>query len=215
MVRIKQALQEWRVLVGAMITALFGANDALDLLADSKLDRWLFLISFAVFVFIVMWRLASLHSRLDEYEAKVRLIASPGSISWNHPDPGSGKVRLETHIYWEIWTVIDIHTAQIGLNIVGIRYRKWWQIFRRREKRLMSLWPKGWTLPSQYRRTLRANDSQPFEENAKFEYEGPLDWSDKEGLFGLELVLVTGSPAGTYRAYVDPRLWERGSSRPL
>lgn len=63
MLRIKQTLQEWAVLMGAMITALFEVNDALGLLAAPKLDRWLFLISFAVFVIIVMWRLMSLRTR--------------------------------------------------------------------------------------------------------------------------------------------------------
>ena len=66
MLRIKQVLQEWTVLMGAMMTALFGVNDALDLLAASKLDRWLFVASFIVFFVIVMWRLMSLHSRINE-----------------------------------------------------------------------------------------------------------------------------------------------------
>jgi len=197
----------------AMITALFGVNDALDLLAVSKLDRWLFLISFAVFVIIVMWRLMSLHSRLDEHEAKVRLSASPGMIAWNRPDPGRGKVRLETRVQWEIWTDIDINTAKIGLNMISIR-KKWWQIwklFLPRKKRLIGLPPKGQDT-FQYRKSFRAIDPQPIQDSAEFEYEGP--W-DEDGDLGLELVLETGSPFGKYRADVDLRLWERGSRKPL
>jgi len=201
--------------MGAMITALFGANDALDLLADPKLDRWLFLISFAVFVIIVMWRLMSLHSRLDEYEAKVRLIAKPGMVAWNWPDPGRGKVRLEANIQWEIWTDIDIKTAKICLNMIGLSPKRWWQKwgFHPTEKKLRGLPPKGQDT-FEYRKSFRAIDPQPIQDSAEFEYEGPFD-ADKAGGLGLELVLETGSPLGKYRADVDPRLWERGSRRPL
>jgi hypothetical protein len=149
-----------------------------------------------------------------EREAKVRLIASPGSINWNYPDPGPGKVRLKTRIHWEIWIDEDISTAQLALNIIGIRHKKWWQVFQRRRNPLIGMRPNGQDTPH-YRKNFRRIDPQPIEDNAEFEYEGPLDWSDEDGLLGLELVLVTGSPAGEYRAYVDPRLWERGSTKPL
>ena len=213
MLRIKQFLQDWVVLVWAMITALFGVNDALDLFAPSRLDRWFLLISFAVFVIIVMWRLMSLRSRLDDYEAKVRLIAKPSFISWKHLDSDPAKVRLETRIEWEIWTDIDINTAKIGLNMIGFRRMKWWQIwrlFQSREEKVRVLPPKGQD-NCQYRKKFRATDSQPIEDSAEFEeYEGPWD-----GALDLELVLETGSPIGKYAADVDPRIWERGSREPL
>ena len=209
MLRIKQTLQEWWVLMWAMITALFGANDALDLLAAAKLDRWLYLISFAVFVIIVMWRLMGLRRRLDEYEAKVRLIAKPASYRWNHPDPGPGKVKLEICVEWEVWTDIDINTAELCLNMIRIRHKKWWQIWKSLRSRERGLQPKGQDA-FQYRKSIRATDSQPIQDSTEFEYEGPWD-NDLD----LELVLVTGSPFGKYRADVDPRLWERGSRKPL
>ena len=148
-----------------------------------------------------------------EREAKIRLTASPASFSWNRPDPGRGKVRLEAHVRWEIWTDVDINTAEIGLNIVGIRHKKWWQIFQRKQTALIGLPPKGQDT-FRYRRSFRAIDPQPIEGDAEFEYEGPLDWPDN-GDCDLELVLVTGSPAGRYSARVAPRLWGRGTRRPL
>ncbi len=149
-----------------------------------------------------------------EREAKVRLNASPGSLAWNVPEPGAGKTRCKATICWEIWTDIDIKTARLCLNILGIRHKKWWQVFRPREVPLIGLPPKGQDT-FQYRKTFRAIDPQPIIGDTEFEYEGPLDWPDKEGEWALELVLETGSPAGTYRAIVDSRLWERGTREPL
>ena len=195
-------------LVAVVVSGLEGVVVAL--MAVSVLGLLLLWGAFAVF--------QEERAMRAEREAKVRLIASPGSISWNIPDPGPGKVRLETHVHWEIWTDIDINTAQIGLNIVGVsRGRKWWEwwcIFRHREKRFVGLWPKGQDT-FRYTKSFRSIDPQPIRDDAEFEYEGPLDWSDEDGILGLELVLVTGSPAGEHRAYVDPRLWERGSRKPL
>jgi hypothetical protein len=152
-----------------------------------------------------------------EREAKVRLIASPSSIKWDLPDRHRATiVKLDVHVHWEIWTDIDINTAQICLNIIGFRGTKRWRwcgIFWQREKRLIGLPPKGQDT-FYYRKSFRSTDLQPIEDDAEFEYEGPIDvhWG---GRFALELVLVTGSPSGTYRAYLDPRLWERGSREPL
>lgn len=143
-------------------------------------------------------------------DAEIRLTARPASFRWvSDPD----KVRLEAHISWEIWADIDFNTAEISLNIVGIRHKKWWQIFQRREEPLIGLRPKGQDT-YQYRKRFLASDS-PIEGDTEFEiYEGPLEWPN-DGDCDLELVLKTGSPAGRYSARVDPRLWERGTRRPL
>lgn len=146
-----------------------------------------------------------------ERDAEIRLTASPASFSWNRPDPGPGKVKLEAHVRWEIWTDIDFNSAEICLNIVGIRRKKWWQIFQRKRTPLIGLPPKGQDT-RQYRKSFRKSDAQPIEDDAEFEYEGPLDW---DGDCDLELALETGSPAGKYRTPVELRLWERGTRKPL
>jgi hypothetical protein len=142
-------------------------------------------------------------------DSAIRLTASPASFRWDGSDPE--KVKLRAHVRWEIWTDIDFKTADVGLNIVGIRHKKWRQVFRPTEKALVGLPPKGQDT-SQYRKSFRVIDPQPIEGDAEFEYEGPLHWDDDSY---LELVLRTGSPAGRYSARVDPRLWGRGSREPL
>jgi hypothetical protein len=151
-----------------------------------------------------------------EREAKIRLSASPGSQSWNYPDPGPDKVSLKTHVYWEIWADVDISTAKICLNIIGVRRKTWWQVwrlFKPREERLLGLPPKGQD-DFTYRKSFRAIDPQPIRDDAEFEYHGPFDW-DKDGYWRWELVLLTGSPDGRFSAEVDARLHERGSRKPL
>jgi hypothetical protein len=135
-------------------------------------------------------------------------------MSWNIPDPGPGKVRLAAHIHWEIWTDIDIRTSALALNLVGIRLGKWWEIwavFQSRAKPLMGLRVKGHDTPD-YRKTFLASSPQPIQDNAEFEYEGPLNW---DGPVSLLLVVKTGSPPGRFTSTVDSRLWERGSKSPL
>jgi hypothetical protein len=150
-----------------------------------------------------------------ERDAKVRLIARPASFSWNHPDPGPGKIRLEIRVEWKIWTDIDIHTAQICLNIIDVRDKKWWQIwrvFQPSRKALIGLPIKGQDT-YQYWNKYSATDPQPIQDDAEFEdYEGL--W-DGDGRVELELVLETGSPSGKHRTKIDIDLWKRGSREPL
>ena len=201
-----------------ILFGLFAAGDSagvVEALVGREVSPGLFvLLAILILGITALNRLARLHEELEKYQSRVRLVARPGSISWNVPDPGPSKIRLTAHIHWEIWTDIDIRTSALALNLVGIRLREWWQIwrvFQSEVKPLMGLRIKGNDTPD-YRKTFAAKSPQPIQDNAEFEYEGPLSW---DGPVSLVLVLKTGSPPGRFTSTVDPRLWERGSKSPL
>lgn len=216
---ISRARKEWLIVAEIILLGLFAAGDSAGVVKDFVgREAGPGLITLAAILIIgitALTRLGRLRETLERYESRVRILARPGSMSWNHPDPGPGKFSLRTSIRLELWTDIDVHTSALVLNIVGLRIRKRWQVWdalRRTSQPLMGLRPKGQDTPI-YRKAIRAADTQPFQDDIEFEYDGPLlNW---DGIIMLILVLQTGSPTGRFTSVVDSRLWERGSRSPL
>ena len=215
---LSRARREWLIVAEIIVVGLFAAGDSAGVIEElAGREAGPGLVALAATLTIGMTalaRLVNLRRQLERYESRVRLVARPGSLSWNHPDPGPGRVRLRVHVQWELWTDIDIRTSALGLSVVGIRSRKWWQVwtaFQAQERPLLGLRVKGQDTPD-YRKTFMASQLQPIQDSAEFEYEGSLGW---DGDVLLALVLKTGSPEGRFTSVVDPRLWDRGSMSPL
>jgi len=96
-------------------------------------------------------------------EARTRLSARPSSWAWNMPDPGPERVSLKAAVQWEIWTDVDLQTAEFGMNIIGVRSRRWWRpwrLLRPGRQALFALPAKGQD-SFVFRRSFRAIDPQP------------------------------------------------------
>jgi hypothetical protein len=66
MVWVLRLRRELLVIGGAVVTALFGASDLLDLIGGSEVDRYLFLVAFLIFAAGVILRILMLDARIDE-----------------------------------------------------------------------------------------------------------------------------------------------------
>ena len=174
---------------------------------------------FIIFAIIVVIRLVKLQTQIDASRERVRLFASPGFLAINHPmaseQPLSrDEVSINTTIYFEVWTDIDINTAHLVLNVVGIRRRRWWKLLAPTSKRMIGIRIESHD-DSTYRKQIKRTDAQPFQDHATFKWRGKrevVDWGDT---FLLELALEMGSPSGVWQAIVDPNLYERGATTAL
>lgn len=91
----------------------------------------------AILFFLIMPFIAyhKMYVRLEEYKSKIRLIARPSSYRFNLPNPelekplADDETSIDITIQLEIWTDIDVSTASLILNIVGIRTIGRWQEF--------------------------------------------------------------------------------------
>ena len=151
----------------------------------------------------------------SQRESKIRIIARPSSSYLNTRNPAPDEIDIHTVIQLEVWTEVDIDTSALILNLVGVRPRlnlfgKWG--IGRVEERLKGLRPKGQDI-AVYRKSIRVADGQPFEDFIEFDWRGELNWRLYEDSF-MELVLVTERPKGRWRAVVDSRFYERGSTEP-
>jgi hypothetical protein len=71
---LRRVLREAAVLISFIVTAAFGANDALDMITWNAVDRWGFLIAFFAFGLLAMGRLVRLQERLDNRERFQRAL---------------------------------------------------------------------------------------------------------------------------------------------
>ncbi len=69
-------LREWTLVVGAVLAALFGANDTLQIAFAGDTSRFAFLLAFVVFAGWVIMRVSQLQAALDEREAYKRTLAT-------------------------------------------------------------------------------------------------------------------------------------------
>jgi len=151
-----------------------------------------------------------------ERERHVRVQARLGALSTNIPDPGPDNVSVNAHVFWEIWVDQDVSTDALALNLIYVYDKPWWQFWKRSRVPKTGIPPKGEDT-TRYRKRIHANNLQPFRDDAVFEYvsdkreEGDPHWL-------LELVLVTGVPAGRHciPVFIDyDELHSRGTNPPL
>ena len=151
-----------------------------------------------------------------ERESTVKLTAKVGSLASNSPDPGRDKASLRVHLFWEVWVNQDIATDKLALNVIYVYDKPWWKFWKdtRFPKRRMR--QKGRDT-AQYRMTIRAADNRPFKDDAVFEYVGDRE-EEGDPHWELELVLITGMPAGEHRipVFIDyAEIRSRGTYPPL
>jgi hypothetical protein len=75
MARLGRLLREWPTVVAAVVTALFGANDTLQILFSGDVSRFGFFLAFVFFAGWVVIRLGQLQAKLDEKDRYRRAIA--------------------------------------------------------------------------------------------------------------------------------------------
>ena len=161
----------------------------------------------------------SMRSKLEE---RIRLVAAAGSYAINHPLPSEeplegDEVSIAASVYFEIWSDVDVDTANLVLNLVSTHRRRWWQpwtFLHQKAQRVLGIRIDGHDT-AQYRRHIERTDVQPFEDHATFKWRGKRKAVDLGGEFWLELALETGRPSGVFRAVLDSRLAERGSTTAL
>ncbi|MDO8750373.1 MAG: hypothetical protein Q7K03_04445 [Dehalococcoidia bacterium] len=208
--------------IAAAFTILDGAGLVEAISGYKPAKGWLYPGVFILFAAIVVIRLVRLQVRIDATQERIRFSARPGTYALNYPiAPGQplplDEVSIETTIYFEIWTDIDVDTAKLVLNVVSFRRRRWWQLWnllRPKSQRVLGIRIEGQDDP-RYRRQLRRTERQPFEDHATFKWRGKREIVDRGGQFRLELALETGSPHGIWRAIVHTNLFERGATTPL
>ncbi len=222
----KRIGREWVVLSVALIGAAFSIGDGAGwiefIFGYKPPQEWVYSGVFILFAIIAIYRLVKLQAQIDESKERIRLIAHPGAYAINLPrkseEPlGHDEISINTTIHFEIWTDIDVNTAKLVLNIVGVRHRDWWQpwkLFLPKKKRMLGLRIDGHDDPT-YRKQIKCADAQPFEDNATFKWRGKRDILNFGDSFYFELALETGSPIGIWRAIADPRLYERGVTMAL
>lgn len=75
MVWLGRLLREWLTVVAAVVTALFGANDALQILFSGDVSRFGFFLAFVFFAGWVVIRFGQLQAKLDEKDRYRRAIS--------------------------------------------------------------------------------------------------------------------------------------------
>jgi len=216
---VRRAREEWLLVAEMVILGSFAAGDAsglLKTLSGKEVDaRWVFLAAIPIIGITALIRLGQLRDDLAQYRATVRVTARLGSLSANIPDPGPDKVSLSVHVFWEVWVNQDVSTDRLGLNLIYVYDKRWWQFWRKTRFPQKGIPPKGQDT-TQYRRRIYASESQPFKDDAIFEY--VADRTGFEPHWELELVLVTGVPSASYRipVFIDyDELRSRGTNPPL
>jgi len=214
---VRRLRREIPTVVGFVAVALFGANDALDLVGPGQSDRWAFAVAFVIFGLLVLRRLADRNAEIERLSAPLRIEARIGSFAANLPDPGPEKTSIRVHIFWEMWiTTGDVSTERLGLNVIYVYDRRWWQFWKRTRFPQVGL-PPNEQDSTDWRRRYSASDPQPVRDDAEFEFVADRDDS-AEPHWLLEMVLVTGVPKAIHRVPVSLDLNElrnRGATPPL
>lgn len=151
-----------------------------------------------------------------ERERTVKVTAKVGSLSSNIPDPGRDKASLRVQVIWEVWVNQDISTDKLALNVIYVYDKPWWQFWKRTRFPKRRMRREGEDT-AQYRKTIRAADNQPFKDHAIFEYVGDRE-EEGDPHWLMELVLITGMPAGEHRipVFIDyAEIRSRGTYPPL
>lgn len=151
-----------------------------------------------------------------ERERTVKVTAKVGSWAMNYPDPGRDKSSLRVHVFWEVWVNQDISTDELALNLIYVYDKPWWKFWKKTRFPKKGIRRKGWD-SAQYRKTIRAADDRPFKDDAVFEHVGDRE-EEGDPHWLLELVLITGMPAGDHRipVFIDyGEMRSRGTYPPL
>ena len=214
-----------RLSLQAVGAVLLGLNVAIPMVLNAQglFPSWPyqyhFLLGFVAFAGYLWWIVRDKQMQINRSRERIRFFARPSRLSVNYPD-GTGKALSQDEanigaiVQFEIWTDIDIHTARLVLNVIGIRRRRWRRLFLSRSRRLFGINIEG-NEYSVYRKQMKHTDTQPFQDYAAFKWRGKreaVEWGDD---FQLELALEMGSPKGIWRATIDPKLHERGEAKAI
>lgn len=156
--------------------------------------------------------------RREVFEKSIRVGASVGGWTMNHPDPGPDMSSLSLHVVWEIWVDKDVSTNAIALNVIYVYDRMWWQFWRRTHFPQAGIPPRGQDT-TRYRKRILASDPQPFKDDGTFDYVASRSLpGDPHWL--VELVLKFGMPECEYRVPVSiaqtlDEIAGRGTNPPL
>jgi hypothetical protein len=209
-----------RISLQAVGAVLLGLNVAIPMVLNAQglFPNWPYqyhlLVGFLVFAGYMCWIIRSKQMQIDKSREVIRFTARPSSVAINFPDKtekplNPDEASITATIQFEIWADIDMHTARIILNVIGIQHRRWCRLVLSKSKRLFGINIEG-NEYSIYRKQIKHTDAQPFEDYVTFKWRGRreyIDWGDD---FRLELALEMGSPKGIWRATVDSKLYERG-----
>lgn len=213
---LNHARRELFLLGGTVATALFGANDALDLFGSgSEYDKWVFFVAFLLLVGAMIWRVLKLHLQIDDYENKVRVTAKLANLSQNPPDTDDDKVSLQVRVDWEVWSEKDVSVERLALNMIYDYGKGWWQFWKKSRKPITGIPPNGES--TYYRKRYNASADQPNTDHADFDYVADRE-SSKEAHWLLELVLITAIPKTEHRIpiFIDwDEMHSRGANPPL
>lgn len=131
--------KELFLMVGAIATALTGANDALDFAGSGpEFDKWAFYVTFFLFAGIVIWRVLKLHEKIDDYEKKVTVTAKIANLSINPSGTDDDKVSLHVTVIWEVWSAEDVSVDRLALNMIYDYGKGWWQFWKRGERQSLA-----------------------------------------------------------------------------
>ena len=150
-----------------------------------------------------------------ERESSIKVTAQPSSWAINLPDPGPDKVSLSVRVIWEVWVKEDIATDKLALNLIYVYDKPGWKFWKKTRFPQTGIPPKG--QGTRYRKRIGAKGTQPFRDEATFEYVGDRE-EEGDPHWLLELVLITGMPTGEHRipVFIDyDEMRSRGTYPPL
>lgn len=159
--------------------------------------RWLFVLWVIVLGVVAWFQVAKAHDRIGALEEDVRMTAQISWFAANVPRPSPDRTGFRIGIVFEVWVFRDVSTDELGLNVIYLYDRRWWQVWKRTTYPQKGLPPNGQS-DRIYRKRLAAAAMQPIRDEASFEYVAPSD-SASSPHWLLELVLRTGMPKRTLR----------------
>jgi len=223
---LRRVLKQWIAVAAWLVGAAFAFGDGVAwvnrLSGYEFTEEQVYAGVFLLFGITVIWQLAKRQQQVDEAEQKTRLWASPSRIVQNYvsasePPLALNEVSIDTTVRFEVWSDIDVRTAGLVLNVVGVRKSSWrrpWRVLVPKSRRKLEIRAAGRDTPAYYKQ-INHVDAQPFVDEARFKWRGKraaIDWGDG---FVLELALELGSPRSVLRAKVGTNLHERGAARIL
>lgn len=219
---LKRIAREWLVITTALVGAAFMVGSGLgwiQYLSGITLDNlWINLGVFIIFAIIVVIRLVKLQSTIDEIKGDIKFTATPVKFALNYAAPNEpplrkNEVSLYTTIQFEIWTHVDITTSKLVLNLVSFSnlFPTGWELFKPfKMKRLIGITIEG-SGDSNYRKTIRRSDKQPYKDTVSFKWKGEADRLIWARHHMPELALELWIPKRTLRIYLDRRILQRQS----
>ena len=217
----KRIARERGVILAALGGAAFLVGDSLGWI-ESTLNREIpqvgvYLVVFISFAAFAVYRLVKLQTWIDESQERIHFTARLLSSTRNYPIPSRDEDDINIRIQLEIWTEIDVHTAELVLNVISIPHKRWWPPWKLFWKTKLR---HGIAIEGQgdrsYRKQIKHTDVQPFKDYATFKWRVKREDAEWGVPFLLELALKTGIPRNVLRANIDMEPYRgRGVITPL